>query len=107
MLIALAVIGWLLLIAVAILYRAGNKINARQEAALAWFALAMVLSDTMRDAIRGGYERSINESRDTDLDKVVYGLFQAVSNTANRHYADDTDLYAPGIVTQAIEELRT
>jgi hypothetical protein len=106
MLIAFAVIGWLLFVGMVILYRTGNRINAREEAALAWFALLMVLSDTIRDAVRGGYEQSINESRDSDLNRVVCGLFQAVSKTANGYYADDADLYAPGIVTQEIERLR-
>lgn len=81
--------------------------HARQEAALAWFALAAILSDTLRDSIRNGYERSVIETKDTDLQKVCYGLFVAIQDTANRHYQDDAQLYTPAVATQAVEQLRT
>lgn len=101
----LAVVGWLLFVATAVLYRVGNRINARQEAALSWFALALAMSDNFRNGTKQGYERAVREWRETGIDsnKIEWGLFQTVTQTANDRYREDSDLFTVGIAVDAIK----
>ena len=103
----LAVVGWLLFIATAVLYRVGNRINARQEAALSWFALALAMSDNFRTGTKQGWERVVREARQTGVDanKIEWGLFQTVGMTANGHYRDDADILSVAIATDAIRAI--
>jgi len=103
----LAVVGWLLFVATAVLYRVGNRINARQEAALSWFALALTMSDDFRTGTKQGWERVVREARQTGVDanKIEWGLFQTVATAANGYYRDDSDVLSVAIAVDAIKAI--
>lgn len=106
MLIAFVVIGWLLFAGTALLYYVGNRINARDEAALGMFALAVLLSDSFRNLILEGYEKSIRESKDLELKQVMWGMYKAVGATSKRHYSQDSPLHLATIVEAEIDQRR-
>jgi hypothetical protein len=84
----LAIVGWFLFILAACLYVIGNKINVKEEQALALYSLAALFSDEFRAANRTGFEMSVQEahSKNVGTDRIVYGLMRAVEQSAKRYH---------------------
>jgi hypothetical protein len=106
MLIAFAVVGWLLFAATALLYFVGNRINAKDENALAQFGLAVVFSDEVRDATKKGYSQSVIDSPRVDSRLTAWQLGQAFKITARSYYSGEAEVFSPAVVAQAIDKLR-
>lgn len=89
----IAIVGWSLFILTAGLYLIGNKINVREEQALALFGLAALFSDEFRSAIRNGFEMSIREAHEKNVadGQIVYGLMRATLNSAKRYHDNNAD----------------
>src|SRR6266403_3571861 len=84
----LAIVGWSLFIIVTCLYIIGNKVNVKEEQALALYNLAVLFSDEFRTANRTGFEMSIQEahSKNVGTDRIVYGMMGAVRQNAKRYH---------------------
>lgn len=84
----IAIVGWSLFILTACLYFIGNKINAKEEQALALYSLAALFSDEFRAANRTGFEMSVQEahSKNVSADRIVYGLMRAAQQSAKRYH---------------------
>ena len=102
----IAVVGWLLFLGMACLYFVGNRINARDENALASFGLAVIFSDAIRDATREGYARSVREIPAVDPKLTAWRLIQAIKSTAAMYYEGDAEVFSPTVVAQAVEQMR-
>jgi hypothetical protein len=88
LIIVIAAVGWVLFLLAAVLYVAGNRLNAEESHALAVYSLALLLSDEFRDANRNGFEAAIREGRSKGVETqaVIYGLMQGVTQNAKRYY---------------------
>ena len=82
MLIAVAIVGWLLFLFTLVLYRVGNRLNSAETNALALFSLALMLSDDFRDPIRSGYEKAICDANDIEPTPLTFRLMLGVTETA-------------------------
>lgn len=83
MLIAAAILGWVLFLFVLILYRIGNRINAQENNALAVFALALMLSDEWRDLNRKNCEGALRSRGESlDLNATMYASMEGITKGA-------------------------
>jgi hypothetical protein len=84
----ITVVGWSLFVLITCLYFVGNKINVREEQALALYSLAVLFSDEFRTANRTGFEMVVEEahSKNVSTDRIVYGLMTAVEQNAKRYH---------------------
>jgi hypothetical protein len=104
--IILAVIGWVLFILTAILYRAGIRIDAEESNALAAHSLAVMLSNEFRMAVRAGFDRALEEDRPrgTDSKTMTYWLMEAVRQNAKTCYKPDAEINTISVVMHALTE---
>src|SRR5215813_4024543 len=97
----IAIVGWLLFLAVVFLYWVGNRLNSQESNALAGYSLAIILSDDFRTAVRAGFDQVIRESPDrrSALQTVMYKLIHAVTENAKSCYRPDSEISTITIVT--------
>lgn len=80
--IALSIIGWLGFACVLVLYRVGNKINARDENALALYALCLMFEDNFRAPNADGFRRFVEEQAGEKPMDVAFWLVKAIKKNA-------------------------
>ncbi len=86
MLVALAIIGWILSICVLAFYRIGNKVSARDENALAIYALCLMFEDNFREANAAGFRRFVEEQANEKPIDVTFWLLKAIKKNAISDY---------------------
>lgn len=100
-----AVIGWLLFLLTANLYRVGNKQNSQETNSLAAYCLALMFSDEFRTSVFGGISRAAKEARSQGMPPQVlmYRLMQGVTKNAASHYKPDADVNTISLVTRLLD----
>lgn len=80
--IALSIIGWLGFACVLILYRVGNKMNARDENALALYALCLMFEDDFRVPNADGFRRFVEEQAGEIPSDVTFSIVKGIKRNA-------------------------
>ncbi|MGH7617540.1 MAG: hypothetical protein ACREPM_09960 [Gemmatimonadaceae bacterium] len=104
-----AVLGSLLFFGAALLYFAGNRLNAEVSNSLAIYCLALILDDAFRDAIATGVRRAAAEARSTGLapEPLSYRLMSAATDNAKRYYQADPAVSTMAVVVEALRRFPT
>ena len=105
--IIVAVVGWVLFLLTAILYVAGNRLNAQESNALAAYSLALLFSDGFRSGLASGFRHAANEAlaRQSPPESVAYSLMQGITQSAKRYYRSDSDINSVAVATIAIRNM--
>jgi hypothetical protein len=98
----IAIVGWLLFLAVARLYWVGNRLNSQESNALALYSLAITLSDDFRSGVRAGVDQAIGKLGSAPQKTVMYGLIEGVTENAKSCYKPDSEISTIDIVTDAL-----
>ena len=80
--IALAIIGWLAFAWVLAIYLAGIRVNARDENALALYALCLMFEDNFREPNADGFRRFVEEQASEKPRDVTFWLMRAIKKNA-------------------------
>jgi hypothetical protein len=86
-----AIIGWLLFACILTLYIVGVKINARDENALALYALCLMFEDNFREPNADGFRRFIGERAGEKPIAVTLWLLQAITKNAISYSLPDAE----------------
>ncbi|HZZ42779.1 MAG TPA: hypothetical protein VFE58_07565 [Tepidisphaeraceae bacterium] len=102
----LALIGWLLFLATAVLYWIGNRLNSKENNSLAMYSLALIFSDKFRTGIQTGFKKSVMEACEQSLktQNIIFDLMNAITLSAEKYYVPQSDINTFSIVTNAIEK---
>ena len=107
MIVAAAILGWVLLVGVVFLYIAGNKLNAVESNALAAYSLALVLSDDFRNGLATGVRRSAGEAlaKHSTPEAAAYSLMQGITLMAKQCYQHDAAINSVAVAASEISRL--
>jgi hypothetical protein len=83
--VVLSIIGWVGFAGVLVLYLVGNRINARDENALALYALCLMFEDNFRVGNTDGFRRFIEEQAGEKPTDVTFWVVKAIKKTAIAH----------------------
>ena len=107
MILTIAVLGWVLFIAVAVLYHVGNKANADESLALAAYSAALLLSDEFRTATRQGIEKSIRENAaSSSTPQLVSGTLSAITDLAKDGMQNREATNQLALVVQIVQRVK-
>lgn len=80
--VALSIIGWLAFACVLTFYRIGNRINVREENAIAIYALCILFENNFRESNADGFRQFIAEQVGEAPVDVTFWLMKAIKKNA-------------------------
>lgn len=89
--IALSIIGWIAFASMFTLYWVGNKINARDENALALYALCLMFESNFREPNADGFRRIVGSQAGEKPINVTFWLLKAIKKNAISYYMPDAE----------------